>query len=160
MIYMARDASNLDLGAIILHKEKYGQLKVVHHASRILLTAEITYSQIEKEGLGLTFAVQKFHKYIHGIESILQTDHRPLVSIFGSRKGIPTHSANRRQRCGSILLNNPFKMEFLLSKKIPHADGLAGLIPKIRELLKETVIVSLDSEMDIKNVLYNTVKEL
>ena len=51
-------------------------------------------------------------------------------------------------------------MELLSSKKIPHADGLSGLIPKIREPLEETVIASLSSEMDIKNVLYNTVKEL
>ena len=51
-------------------------------------------------------------------------------------------------------------MEFLLSKKIPHADGLSRLIPKIREPLEETVIASLSSEMDSKNVLYNTVKEL
>ena len=51
-------------------------------------------------------------------------------------------------------------MEFLPSKKIPHADGLPRLIPKIREPLEETVIASLSSKMDIKNVLYNTVKEL
>ena len=41
-----------------------------------------------------------------------------------------------------------------------HADGLSRLIPKIREPLEETVIASLSLEMDIKNVLYNTVKEL
>ena len=37
---------------------------------------------------------------------------------------------------------------------------MSRLIPKIREPLAETVITSLSSEMDIKNVLYNTVKEL
>ena len=51
-------------------------------------------------------------------------------------------------------------MEFLPFKKIPLADCLSTLIPKIKEPLEETVIASLSFEMDIKNVLYNTVKEL
>ena len=57
-IYVASDASNLSLGAVLLHKEKDGQLKAVHHASRTLLPAEFNYSQIEKEGFGLIFAVK------------------------------------------------------------------------------------------------------
>ena len=51
-------------------------------------------------------------------------------------------------------------MEFLPSKKIPHTDGLSRLIPKIREPLEETVITSLSPKIDIKKVLYNTVKEV
>ena len=51
-------------------------------------------------------------------------------------------------------------MKFLPSKKIPHTDCLSILIPKIREPLEETVIASLNSRMDIKKVLYNTIKEL
>ena len=50
-------------------------------------------------------------------------------------------------------------MEFLPSKKMPHADGLSWLIPKIRPLLEETVFTSLSFEMSIKNVRYNTTKE-
>ena len=46
--------------------------------------------------------------------------------------------------------NQSFKMEFLPSKKIPHADGLLRLIPEIREPLEETVTTSLSSKMDIK----------
>ena len=61
-IYVASDANNLGLGAVFLHKEKDGQLQAVHNASRTLLPTEINYSQIGKEGLGLIFALQKFHK--------------------------------------------------------------------------------------------------
>ena len=51
-------------------------------------------------------------------------------------------------------------MEFLPSKKIAHADGLSRSIPKNTEPIEETVIASLKSEMNVKYVLFNTVKEL
>ena len=57
-------------------------------------------------------------------------------------------------------MNYSFKMEFLPSKEIAHADGLSRLIPKNTEPLEETVIASLKSEMDIKYILFNTVKKL
>ena len=50
-------------------------------------------------------------------------------------------------------------MEFLLLKEIAHADGLSRLIPKNTEPLEESVIASLRSKMDIKYILFNTVKE-
>ena len=85
----------------------------------------MNYSQIEKEGLAIIFVIQKFHKYVHGREFILQTNHRPLLAIFSSKKAIPTHTANSLQRLATMLLNHTFKMEFLPSKEISHADGLS-----------------------------------
>ena len=76
------------------------------------------------------------------------------------KKGLPTHTANRLQRWGTILLNYDFKMEFLPSKKLGHADGLSRLIPKTGEPLEDTVIASLRSEKDYSAILCNTVKEL
>ena len=118
------------------------------------------YSQIEKEGLAIIFAIKKFYKYVHGREFIFQMDHRPQLVIFGSKKAIQTYTANRLQRLATMLLNYSFKMEFLPSKEIAHADGLSRLIPKILEPLEEIVITSLRSEMDVKYVLLNTIKEL
>ena len=46
-------------------------------------------------------------------------------------------------------------MKFLPSKKIPHADGLSRLILRIIEPLKETIIGSLTSDMDIKNIYHS-----
>ena len=90
----------------------------------------------------------------------MQTDHRPLLSIYGSKKGIPTHTANRLQRWGTILLNYNYKMEFLSSKKLSHADGLSRLIPTSSEPLEDTEIASLEAENELVEVLSNTVKEL
>ena len=82
------------------------------------------------------------------------------MSILGSKKGVPTHSANRLQRWSVILLNYNFKIQYMPSKKIAHADGLSRLIPDNAELLEETVIAALKQEQELKEVLINTVSEL
>ncbi|XP_026441989.1 uncharacterized protein K02A2.6-like, partial [Papaver somniferum] len=159
-IIVASDASAYGIGACILHKMPDGSTKPIAHASRTLLPAERNYSQIEKESLSIIFAVTKFHRFLHGRHFKLQTDHKPLISIFGSKKGLPTHTANRLQRWGTILLNYDFDMEFLPSKKLGHADGLSRLIPRTGEPLEDSVIASLRSERDYSSILCNTVKEL
>ena len=68
-IYVAGNASNFSLGAVILHKED-GKLKPIQYVSKTLLPAEMKYSQIEKEGLAIIFAIKNFHKYVHGREFI------------------------------------------------------------------------------------------
>ena len=94
-IYVASDQSNFCLGAVIFHRED-GKLKPIQHESRMLLPAEMNYSLIEKESLAIIFVIKKFHKYVHGREFILQTDHRPLLAIFDSKEGIPTHTGGAR----------------------------------------------------------------
>ena len=57
-IIVASDASNLNLGAVILHKESIDQVIAIAHALRTLLPAEKEYSQIKKEALRIIFAVK------------------------------------------------------------------------------------------------------
>lgn len=68
--------------AVILHKLKNEKMEAVAHASRIL-PAEKNYSQIEKEALIL--AVKQIHKMWH-CRFVMQTDHKALLAIFGSKK--------------------------------------------------------------------------
>ena len=104
--------------------------------------------------------MKKFHKFLHGQEFLSQTDHCPLLSIYGSKTGVPTHTPNRLQRWGTILLNYDYKMEFLPSKKLSHADGLSRLILKFSKPLENPVIVAIRAKKEIKNILHNTVREL
>ena len=159
-VIVASDASSYGIGACILHKMPDGTKKPIAHASRTLLPAEKNYSQIEKESLGIIFAVTRFHRYLHGRRFRLQTDHKPLLTIFGSKKGLPTHTANRLQRWGTILLNYNFDMEFLTSKNLGHADGLSRLIPKYQDQLDDTVIAALRAEKTYKNTLCKVIREL
>ena len=75
-------ASSYGVGSCILHEMLDRTKKPIAHASRTLLPAEKHYSQIEKEALGIIFTVTRFHRYLHGRFFTLQTDHKPLITIF------------------------------------------------------------------------------
>ena len=104
--------------------------------------------------------MKKFHRYLHGRFFTLQTDHKPLITIFGSKKGLPIYTANRLLRWGTILLNYNFKIEYLPSKQISHSDGISRLVPKYSEPFKDTIIAALRTDCEIKNMIANTIKEL
>ena len=159
-IIVASDVSTYGIGTYILHKMPDSSTKPIAHASRTLLPVERNYSQIEKESLSIIFVVTRFHRYLLGRHFKLQTDHKPLIAIFGSKKGLSTHTANRLQRWGTILLNYDFDMKFLPSKKLGHANGLSWLTPRTGEPLEDSVIASLRSERDCSSILFDTVKEL
>ena len=157
-IIVASDTSSYRVGSCILHKMPDGTKKPIAHVSRTLLPAKKHYSQIEKEALGIVFAVTKFHRYLHGRFFTLHTYHKPLITIFGSKKGQPIYTANRLQRWGTILLNYNFKIEYLPSKQISHADGQSRLVPKYSEPFEDTIIAALRTDCEIKNMIANTIK--
>ena len=92
------DASNLGLGAILLHKEDNGQLKAV---VKNIITGREKLQPTEKEAQSIISAVKKFHKFLHGRRFILLTHHHPL--LFGSKKSIPAHTVNHLQRWSTNL---------------------------------------------------------
>ena len=159
-IIVASDASTHGVGACILHKWKDGKVRPIAYASRSLIPAERNYSQIEKEAQAIIFAVTKFNRYIHGRRFTLQTDHKPLVTIFGFKNGHLPYTANRLLRWGTILLNYDFQIQYLSTNKIGHADGLSRLIPRSAETFEDTVITALRSENDVENTLNSTIREL
>ena len=44
------------------------------------------------------FGIKKFHQYLYGRKFTLVTDHKPLTTILGPKKGIPVVAASRLQR--------------------------------------------------------------
>ena len=83
-----------------------------------------------------------------------------IITIFGTKKGLPIYTANRLQRWGTILLNYNFKIEYLPSKQISHADGLSRLVPKYSEPFEDTILAELRTDCEIKNMTGNTIKKL
>ena len=127
---LAADASAYGLGAVISHIMPNGDERPVAYASRTLSSSERNYAQLEKEALALIFGIKKFHKYLYGRQFTLITDHKPLMAILGSKKGIPPLAAARLQRWALLLTAYDYELEFRPSEEHSNADGLSRLPEK------------------------------
>nr|VZI41216.1 unnamed protein product [Spirometra erinaceieuropaei] len=157
-IVVAADASNHGVGAVISHTFPGGSEKAIMHASRTLTPAEKNYGQIEKEALALVFAVKKFHKLLYGRHFALLTDHKPLLSIFGSKKGIPVYSASRLQRWTTILLGYDFDIRYCRTTDFAQADAHSRLISNQQEPEEDTVIAAFSIEDDVRRQLSDAIR--
>ena len=93
---VACDASPLGLGTVLSHIMPDGQESPIAYASKTLTVAERGYSQIEKEGLAVVYAVTKFHNYLYGQKFLIESDHQPLTSVqkailSTASAGLPLH---------------------------------------------------------------------
>ena len=122
---MAADASAYGVGAVISHVYPNGVERPIAYASRTLTAAERNYAQIEKEALSLSFGVGKFHQYVYGRAFTLITDHKPLTTILGPKKGIPTLAAARLQRWALLLSAYHYQIEYKSTSAHANADGLS-----------------------------------
>ncbi|XP_055616575.1 uncharacterized protein K02A2.6-like [Toxorhynchites rutilus septentrionalis] len=159
-IIVAGDASKDGLGAVIMHRFPDGSVKAISHISRSLTPAEKNYGQIEKEALALIFAVTRFHKMLFGRKFTLQTDHQPLLKVFGSKKGIPVYTANRLQRWALTLMLYDFDIQFVRTEEFGHADLLSRLMKCHATADEEYVIASVQMEADVNAVLSDSTSSL
>ena len=81
----------LTLGRMVV-RDRYTS----HHDH--LVAAERNYSQLDKEGLAIIFPVKKFHQFIYGRSFVIESDHKPLQSIFGHTRPVPPIASARLQR--------------------------------------------------------------
>uniref|UniRef100_A0A914VKS3 RNA-directed DNA polymerase n=1 Tax=Plectus sambesii TaxID=2011161 RepID=A0A914VKS3_9BILA len=126
-IILAADASSVGVGAVISHRLPDGREIPVAHASKTLTTTESRYPQIEKEALAIIFGVTKFQQYLWGRRFTLRTDHKPLVKIFGPKRGLPVTSVNRLQNYAITLMHYAFDIEYVRTEEFGQADGLSRL---------------------------------
>ena len=92
------------------------------YASRTLTTTDCAYAQIEKEMLAITYACKKFHAYIYGKLTQVETDHKSLESVMKKPLGMVPP---RLQRMMLQLKRYELEVCFTPGKTVVAADALS-----------------------------------
>ena len=138
-IVLSCDASQYGIGAVLSHAMDNEQDRPIAYVSRTLSPAE---KQLEKEALAIVFAVKKFHNFIYGRPFLIESDHRPLMFLFGDKSGIPPLASSRIQWWALTLSTYTDTIRYRAGKKIGHADALSRL-PRPVSLSSETTPANL-----------------
>ena len=72
-----------------------------------------------------TVLIKKYHQYLYGRKFLLVTDHKPLLTILGPKKQLPTLAAARLQRWVVLLSAYQYDIEFRSTDKHCNADGFS-----------------------------------
>lgn len=116
-VVLQTDASKHSVGAVLLQDDK-----PIYFASKSLTPLQMNYGQIDKECLAIVFGCMKFHQYIYGTDLTVESDHKPLETIF--RKPL-WHSPPRLQSMRLRLQAYNLKVVYKPGKEMTHADILS-----------------------------------
>ena len=118
-----------------------------------MTATEVNYAQIEKELLAILFAVERFEQCVYGRPVRIQTDHRPLESIF--RKSLLS-APKRLQR----MLLRLQKFDLQVSYKKGTEMYLADTLSRAYRVRRNTKQVGAEDVLNIENMRGNTEREL
>lgn len=76
-LILSVDASQSAVGCVLLQNNR-----PIAYSSRTLTDSQRNYAQIEKELFAILCGCQKFHQYVYGQRITVQTDHKPLITLF------------------------------------------------------------------------------
>ena len=102
-------------------------LKPVMFALRALTGAEKNYQNLERECLAMIWGMEKFHYFLYGKHFTLETDQKPLVSIY--RKHMVEISPRIQRLVVRSFPYQPFDVQYRRGKEIPLADALSRVSP-------------------------------
>ena len=115
------DASLKGLGCCLIQDGK-----PVYFASKSLTETESRYSNIEREMLGVVFALTRLRQYTFGRHVTIITDHKPLESLNNKNLNM---CPPRLQRMLVRIQEYDFNIKYRPGTKIPIPDCLSRLIP-------------------------------
>ena len=112
------DASKKGLGAVILQDSR-----PVMFVSWALTGAEKNYQNLVRECLVTIWGMEKFHYFLYGKQFTLETDQKPLVSIY--RKHIVEILPRIQRLIVRSFPYQPFDVQYRKGMEIPLADALS-----------------------------------
>ena len=98
----------------------------VEYRSKLLSETEHRYSNVEREMLSVVYGLEKFHYYAYGRHVTIETDHKPLESIFKK------HLSSAPPRIARMMLRiqkYDVDIKYVPGKETPLADALSRLNP-------------------------------
>ena len=116
------DASKKGLGAVLLQNSR-----PVMFASRALTGSERNYQNLERECLATIWGMEKFHYFLCGKEFTLETDQKPLVSIY--RKHMVEISPRIQRLVVRSFQCQPYDVQYKKGMEIPLGDVLSRVTP-------------------------------
>ena len=103
--------------------------KPVYFASKSLTETESRYSNIEREMLGVVFALTRLHQYSFGRHVTVISDHKPLESLDLKNLNL---CPPRLQRMLLRIQEYDYDIVYRPGPKIPVPDCLSRLVPSSR----------------------------
>ena len=79
------DASNIGVGATLEQRNELNNKRIVGYFSKKWNSAQQNYSTSEQEFFAIILALEHFDYFLRGRETIVVTDHQPLVSMMMSK---------------------------------------------------------------------------
>lgn len=127
------DASTEGIGGALLQTDDDKLEHPIMFVSRTLTKSEKNYSITDLEGTAVYYCVKKFKPYITGnnYNTILYTDHRPLIGLFGNKE--PNNARQTRWVLTLSMLKVDVKYE--PGKKNVLADALSRLHTNKNEII-------------------------
>ena len=116
------NASKKGLGAVILQDSR-----PVMFASQALTGVQKNYQNLESECLVMIWGMEKFHYFLYGKQFTLETDQKPLASIY--RKHMVEISPRIQRLIVRSFPYQLFDVHYRRGKEIPLADALSRVSP-------------------------------
>ena len=135
------DASLRGLGAALIQDKG-----VVAFASKSLTETEQRYSNIKRELLAIVLGLECFHHYAFGLHVIVNTDHKPLVSI--SKKSMASMPPCLAMMMLCIKAYD-MDVQYRPGRDIPLADALSRVNPCNGRTIKglDITVHALESQL-------------
>lgn len=116
-VLIETDASSYALGAVLMQNRQ-----PVAYATKALSKSEMALPQIEKEALAIRFACNKFRDFVYGKKLTVESDHKPLESIF--KKPIVNAPPRLQRILMDVCMYSP-KVVYKKGKQMYIADTLS-----------------------------------